>query len=213
MDLTQIINKTRFLNELTRKILHITTCVIAYTMSHILNIGQICLIFCLVAVITHLCERYGLLDFFQNVKRKSYGHYFMVVGIFLVLAFHEYLHYKPALYFSLSAIALADPLAVLGKPLHQFILLKSENMKLKNIFAKMIYRNKTIMGSLIFYSVLIVSFISLRLLFNLNPSITNTILFLLGTLVLTGMEFFAKIGLDNIFIPLYSYLVFYTLIY
>lgn len=209
--------RSKFFNELGRKIVHVTVCFTSYFIGSRLDLIGLFTIFCVVLAGSFLAETFGLLRFFNDVKRKSYGHYFMAIGVLITLIIYRvYGSFLPgnhlALLFAFLALGVADVLAVLGKPLQELLIQKLNWNKLKDF----VFGGKTLMGSLIFFGTslclcLVLIFFSPILTTNLFTfPIWNGAKLLLFLLLLTLVERYSLLGFDNIFIPVLGYLGFWV---
>ena len=193
--LNQILKK--YPNELGRKLLHIVTVVFCLGLVSIFNPGVVVFIISCITLLVFLVDTLNLLDFFKNVRRISFGHYFMALGIILTLLFYSLSKNYPALVFAFLVLGVCDPLAVFGKPAYNFLVRMSSFTWVKGLT----FRGKTITGSLIFLVSSILLTITFLLVTGTGLEIKLLTKLLVSLVILTGIEFWSIWGVDNLTLP------------
>lgn len=174
-------------NELTRKAIHVVTCLGAIYLYFAVGFEGLALFIILYLPNTYFFEKLGLLEKIKQVNRLSFGHYFLSLGILLTLGIYWLQPNETALIFALLVLGLADTIAALFP---KSSLLKNSAKRAKN---------KTLLGSTLFALTTLIILISIG-----QP----TPLKLLIVPILTLIEYFSPWGLDNLTIPVSSYLLF-----
>jgi hypothetical protein len=193
--------------ELWRKSLHISICIFFYLLLLFFHDTYLVIAFFSFGLIAILIFRsLGLIDVLQKVNRISSGHYFMYAGILLLYLLHSYYRNNAALTLAMMGLGIADTLAVFGKPVYNWLI----QNPLFTFIKRLTYGGKTITGSLIFFSVMLISSLIVNFAFQLNLTPTQWLKLSAGLLIITVTEFWAIFGIDNLFIPILGYL---TLIY
>ncbi|MBC7405912.1 MAG: hypothetical protein H7230_00355 [Candidatus Parcubacteria bacterium] len=193
-----IINMVKkYPNELGRKLLHIGSVFFCLGLIQIFNPGGVAFIIAVATLSTFLADTLGYLDFFKNVKRVSYGHYFMAFGIVVTLILYAMHKSDPALVFAFLALGVCDPLAVFGRPIYDYLSGLSQFHWVK----KLTYKGKTITGSLIFFVSALVLGILTILFSHSNIDILRLIKLTIAAILLTAIEFWSIWGIDNLTLP------------
>jgi dolichol kinase len=203
MDLIQTMKQNKVINELARKSLHVLVCLVTYPLAHWLNIWQLFICFIIVCLVTAIAEKFGWINYFQNVGRQSYGQYFMCLGVFMVLILYKIKQNDSALIFAFSNLAIADPMAVFGKPVYNYLIQFKSFAWLK----KLTFGGKTVTGGVIFTLVSLLSALIVIYMTGYNLAPIEYLFLFTGVLAISTIEFFAIYGSDNLFIPILSYLL------
>lgn len=188
-------------NELGRKLLHISTVIFCLVLVAIFNPGIVVFIISCITLLVFLIDTLNLLDFFKNVRRISFGHYFMALGVILTLLFYSITKNYPAFVFAFLVLGICDPLAVFGKPVHNYLIKLKKFIWLKRVT----FGGKTATGSLIFLA----SSMTLTLVFlmatGVNIDTKLLVKFFISLILLTGIEFWSIWGIDNLTLPVGSF--------
>jgi dolichol kinase len=203
----KITTRIRVPNELGRKAVHLAVCLITFLFASLVRqpllIGGAIATFCLGA---YYIEKRGYFAFFKRVNRLSYGHYYMAAGLFGVIILSNILPDRNALIYSFLVVGLADPMAVFGRPLHNFL---CRFNPIKPIMEKLTYGGKTLMGLSVFTAV---SFFILYIVNSkdLVGGVNSGVLFkyFIISFLLGCVEFLSLFGLDNFTLPIFSYLLY-----
>lgn len=177
--------------ELTRKLVHFSTGIIAMTFpflfTHYIYVVSLCLSFlCLL----YMTKKHGLLASIHNVERKTLGStmFPIVVAFCFMLSYfkNDWSYY----YLPILILAISDPLAsLIGK-------------KFGNASFRIFGQKKTFAGSFAFFNSTMAILITTHFIVGLTPiSIVGMIVF---ALIVTATEAFSVFGLDNLTIPISS---------
>ena len=173
--------------EYTRKIVHITTGIIALSFPTYMHaFWQVALLCGTFIVILFLSERYRLLKSITAIDRKSHGSWLFAVVVLLCYAVQQYFHSRIYYLIPILILTLADPLAAL--------IGKKTNIIPFNIFSN----TKTLGGSLSFYIICIAVFLMVFQYMNIEYSLIRIII---GSTIITLAEALSVKGWDNFTIP------------
>lgn len=202
-------NKGGFKNEFIRKCIHITISFSAILLYNFVSIKVGIALFILAVIINIIGEKTAFIKFLKRVNRISFGHYFFIFGVFAIFLVSKYINSgfsEIVFYYTMLVLGLADALAVTGK---YFCNSKLSKIKPLSFFA-IKYGKKTLFGFTVFSIVSIISaFVTVIPFtgFELNYIIKALII----SIMLGLIELLGEFGLDNLFIPLFSYLFFFLI--
>ncbi len=171
-------------DNLNRKIIHIISAIIIFFFPYFLSLEQIIFISLLFALIFSLASIYNFLPIINRVKRTSFGDIFYPLGIMIsaIIFLPDNITFFQ---FGVLVLGFSDALAnIIGDffGVHRF---------------KSRWGTKSLEGSLAFF----VSTLLLIIIFQGPFFISNFLIYLLIAIVLTLIEFFFFLGLDNLFLP------------
>ena len=178
-------SKFKINKEVSRKFSHISSCLVAICFYPILNIWEVAIIALSAFSLLTILNKRKYITYLNSENRKTFGEYFLILGIFVAFVLAAFLKSLPAYIFSLTILAFADTAASLAG--------------LVNI------SRKTNLGSVIFLAVYTVT----ALIFNVYVQDLNLILLISLGLLVTISERIATLGSDNLLIPIISYMSFY----
>lgn len=171
-------------DNLNRKIIHIISAIIIFFFPYFLNLEQIIFISLLFALIFSLASVYNILPIINRVKRTSFGDIFYPLGIMIsaIIFLPENIMFFQ---FGVLVLGFSDALAnIVGDffGTHRF---------------KSRLGTKSLEGSLAFF----ISTLLLIIIFQGPFFVSNFLIYLLIAIILTLIEFFFFLGLDNLFLP------------
>ena len=200
-------------NELSRKVIHFSICVSTFFFSHYLSWWQGTLIGMLCLLLVFYADKNGWITYLKNVKRKSTGEYWMILGILLVFLMFKIVWQKNSQFADISyftalfSLGVADPLSMFGRPIFNYL---QTIPTLKRITSKLTLGGKTFTGTLIYItSSFLIGALAIWLY---DSSIINNYrywLLISYIILIGGVEFVSIWGLDNIFIPVLSFIFMY----
>jgi hypothetical protein len=194
-------------NELSRKIIHILTCSLTLIISPFVNIHFGFVIFIFGFLILFLLENNIFMKYLKNVNRLSYGHYFMLIGIFLAFLVHKIIDTDfsaMAFSFTILTLGFSDSAATTGK---YFVESKFAKIFPTSLLAKKI-GYKSLFGFCMFFLVTLIIGFSV-IIGIIESNIFNILKVIVLSFLLSIVELFSELGLDNLLIPLFSYLFIY----
>ena len=184
--------------ETTRKFIHFFSGIIAIFFPFLFHyVSSIIFMGILFTIILYIAKRTEILTSATDVDRKTMGEVYFPISIMLLFILA---HQHPVLYIiSVLMLAISDPVgAIIGKTYG-------------SIKYKVQTDEKSMEGSFMFF---LVSFlvIHLGLLIFTDISRINTVLIsFLASLIVTALESISLEGMDNIFIPLGTFLILFKL--
>jgi len=177
--------KFKIATEISRKISHVLSCFISLGFYPVLNLWEVTLIGVLAIVFLWVVQKLKKVTFLDSHTRKTYGEYFLILGIYSAFLLASILENFTAYIFAIVVLALADTAAAFGG-----IVSKS---------------GKTNFGSGLFLSVYLI----ISLITSLFFSDFNLWLLISLGIIVTIAERVSFFGSDNLLIPTISYLSFY----
>jgi dolichol kinase len=171
--------------EISRKISHILSCLIAIGFYPILNLWEVTLVGILACILILILKKTKKITYLNSSTRKTFGEYFLILGIYWAFILASFLSNQIAYIFCLAVLALADTAAAFGGLINK--------------------SNKTNFGSALFFLVYVL--ISL-VAYNSFQQVNLLLLVSLGIIV-TIVERLSVFGLDNLLVPVISFISFY----
>ena len=200
-------------NELSRKVIHLSICLTTFFVSHFLFWWQGALLGMLCLLMVFYADKNGWISYLKNVKRKSTGEYWMILGILIIFLMYRIVwlenpKFAEISYFiGLFSLGIADPLSMLGRPVFDYF---QTIPFLKQITSKLTMGGKTFTGTLIYATVSFL--IGLLGIWLYDPMLLSNYrywLLISYIILIGGVEFVSVWGLDNIFIPVLSFIFMY----
>lgn len=201
------VNKGTWINELARKIVHVTTSFLIILMYPFVDLylGSLVLVFSIFLNVG--ISNSSVFNFLNKVNRITYGNYSFIFGTFITFFVSKYINsdYSYLVFvYTMLVLGLSDSFAASGK---FFLKSRFANLWLLKPLALKI-GNKTLFGFTVFTLIAIVSGVLVILPYT-NFNTVSLIKIIVISLLLGLTELFSSLGLDNLLIPLFSYALFY----
>jgi hypothetical protein len=179
--------------EFIRKLLHIFVCLSFIFIPEYFN--PTISVFLIIGIYLGmlLLFKFKILSFIKDVKRVSIGEHLIFLGCFVTLILYYFLGNFLIYKYALLVLAFADSLAILGRPITNYLNLKLRHKKfIKN-------NGKTFIGTAIF----LITTAFLAQFFKINIFSSNRLI--LSFFLLGFLEYKSLYGSDNLTIPIFIY--------
>lgn len=194
------------INEISRKLIHVLLAIFTVALSPFVSLQSGVIIAILATAVLIQTRKTRFSQFLKRVERKSFGQYFLILGVLMAFVIHKLINTEFSLVafnFTILTLGISDSLAVSGKYFENYQKIKTSKNPIIN-FLKIKYRNKTMFGASVFFvSTLIICCLILLPYFRFSQ--INFIKFIILSLSLAYIELISDLGIDNFCIPFFSY--------